>query len=382
LSLDRLAAASFGGGIASATPPPSTRWEICIGSSGSGQVGAVTFRELLVQAHCAWDVFVKDASCAEEQAADYPAIRRDTRTSTARLSEGRLLQRPHVRPDAREVPAEAVGERGSGKWERISWEQALSEIADLMVDTVTTEGPTASCGRSAAVHLRHPCRRADSSQHAARHLHPRHELGDRRLAPAPPSPSQDRRRAIAGRLLLLRRHPDLGCNPLYTQIRTPTSGRRRVTRACTSSRSPPTTTPRRSTPTSGSPSPRAPTRPSPCQCAVIVSEKLHNERSCASKPTCPSWCAATAALPAAERRGQDGSTDVLYGTTRGQEGRRSAARHTHLGRDRTALEGSYEARTLKGPCRCSRVRAVAAQLDGAYTPEQTAGHRRQCHRDA
>ncbi len=35
---------------------------------------------------------------------------------------------------------ERVGERGSGKWQRISWEQALDEIADSVLDTIEKDG--------------------------------------------------------------------------------------------------------------------------------------------------------------------------------------------------------------------------------------------------
>jgi anaerobic selenocysteine-containing dehydrogenase len=34
-----------------------------------------------------------------------------------------------------------AGERGEGKWERISWDQALSEIADSILDAVEEQGP-------------------------------------------------------------------------------------------------------------------------------------------------------------------------------------------------------------------------------------------------
>lgn len=34
-----------------------------------------------------------------------------------------------------------VGERGSGSWERISWDDALTEIADALLDAIDLEGP-------------------------------------------------------------------------------------------------------------------------------------------------------------------------------------------------------------------------------------------------
>ena len=38
-------------------------------------------------------------------------------------------------------PARRVGERGSGKWERISWQQACEEIADGIIDGIQEQGP-------------------------------------------------------------------------------------------------------------------------------------------------------------------------------------------------------------------------------------------------
>ncbi|MBI2359830.1 MAG: molybdopterin-dependent oxidoreductase, partial [Deltaproteobacteria bacterium] len=37
-------------------------------------------------------------------------------------------------------PAKRVGERGEGKWQRISWDQALEEVSDKLIDICTTDG--------------------------------------------------------------------------------------------------------------------------------------------------------------------------------------------------------------------------------------------------
>lgn len=44
-------------------------------------------------------------------------------------------------PDRAKYPLKRVGERGDGKWERISWDQALGEIADDMIDAIESHGP-------------------------------------------------------------------------------------------------------------------------------------------------------------------------------------------------------------------------------------------------
>lgn len=44
-------------------------------------------------------------------------------------------------PDRAAYPMKRAGERGEGKWERISWDQALGEIADDMIDAIEEHGP-------------------------------------------------------------------------------------------------------------------------------------------------------------------------------------------------------------------------------------------------
>ena len=43
-------------------------------------------------------------------------------------------------PDRVQYPLKRAGERGEGKWEHISWDQALTEIATSMVDAIENEG--------------------------------------------------------------------------------------------------------------------------------------------------------------------------------------------------------------------------------------------------
>ncbi len=94
------------------------------------------------QAHCAWDVYMKDGLVwREEQAGDYPAVRADTPDFNPRgCQKGACYSSRMYDPTRVKYPLKRVGERGSGKWQRISWEQALSEIADSIIDTVTNEG--------------------------------------------------------------------------------------------------------------------------------------------------------------------------------------------------------------------------------------------------
>ncbi len=93
---------------------------------------------------CAWDVYVKDGVVwREEQAQVYDhggragapdffprgcqkgACYSDQMTSGSRLR----------------YPLERIGARGSGKWKRIGWDQALDTVADAIIDTAAKHGP-------------------------------------------------------------------------------------------------------------------------------------------------------------------------------------------------------------------------------------------------
>lgn len=94
------------------------------------------------QSHCAWDVYVKDGVVwREEQAADYPQIRPDVPDFNPRgCQKGACFSERMYDPARVRYPLKRVGPRGSGRWRRLSWEQALEEIADSLLDTVTGEG--------------------------------------------------------------------------------------------------------------------------------------------------------------------------------------------------------------------------------------------------
>ncbi len=94
------------------------------------------------QAHCSWNVYVKEGLVwREEQVAGYEQTNPDVPDPNPRGCQkgGCFSERMY---DATRIryPLRRVGERGSGQWKRIPWEQALEEIADKQLDTITQDG--------------------------------------------------------------------------------------------------------------------------------------------------------------------------------------------------------------------------------------------------
>ncbi|MBI5506348.1 MAG: molybdopterin-dependent oxidoreductase [Deltaproteobacteria bacterium] len=95
------------------------------------------------QAHCCWDVYVKDGIVwREEQAADYPATKPGVLPdmNPRGCQKGACYSERMYDPTRLKFPLKRVGERGSGQWQRITWDQALDEIATVMMDTIQKEG--------------------------------------------------------------------------------------------------------------------------------------------------------------------------------------------------------------------------------------------------
>ncbi len=90
---------------------------------------------------CAWNVYVKDGVVwREEQLATYEQTNSDLPDFNPRGCQkgacysGRMYDQSRLT-----VPLKRIGKRGEGKWKRISWEQALTEIADKFIDTMISE---------------------------------------------------------------------------------------------------------------------------------------------------------------------------------------------------------------------------------------------------
>jgi DMSO reductase family type II enzyme molybdopterin subunit len=92
---------------------------------------------------CAWDLYVKDGVVWREEQAD--VYERDAPGlpdfAPRGCQKGACYSDLMVGPDRLTHPLERVGPRGSGRWRRISWEGALTRLADAILDAIEDGGP-------------------------------------------------------------------------------------------------------------------------------------------------------------------------------------------------------------------------------------------------
>ena len=102
---------------------------------------------------CAWNVYVKDGMVwREEQAHVYDE---GGRAGTPDLfprgcQKGACYSALMHSPQRLQYPLERVDERGSGKWKRISWDEALDKIADGLIAAATMHGTETVIGTPGA----------------------------------------------------------------------------------------------------------------------------------------------------------------------------------------------------------------------------------------
>jgi DMSO reductase family type II enzyme molybdopterin subunit len=92
---------------------------------------------------CSWDLYVKDGVVWREEQADVYA--RDAPGlpdfAPRGCQKGACYSDLMLGPDRVTHPLERVGARGSGRWRRISWERALTRLADAILDAIGEGGP-------------------------------------------------------------------------------------------------------------------------------------------------------------------------------------------------------------------------------------------------
>ena len=94
---------------------------------------------------CAWDLFVKDGMVwREEQQSPYAAALSWGPDFNPRgCQKGACGSSLMYSPSRLRYPLKRVGARGEGRWERMSWDDALAAVGGAMVDALQTEGPSA-----------------------------------------------------------------------------------------------------------------------------------------------------------------------------------------------------------------------------------------------
>ena len=96
-------------------------------------------------AGCAWDIYVKDGIVwREEQTANYPRTNDQVPDFNPRgCQKGACFSQVMYSASRVKWPLKRVGERGEGKWKRVSWDEALTDIADGVLDAGVAGGTEA-----------------------------------------------------------------------------------------------------------------------------------------------------------------------------------------------------------------------------------------------
>ncbi len=91
---------------------------------------------------CEWDLYVKNGVVVrEEQTATYAQSEEGVPDFNPRgCQKGACYTEVMYGPSRLTLPMKRVGPRGSGKWEKVSWEQAINEIAEKMIDVASEHG--------------------------------------------------------------------------------------------------------------------------------------------------------------------------------------------------------------------------------------------------
>ena len=86
---------------------------------------------------CALKVWVKEGKIRKLESADYPGDPTARSICLKGLSNARLV----YHPDRLKYPLKRIGDRGEGKWQRITWEEAFDTIASKLLEVKEKYGP-------------------------------------------------------------------------------------------------------------------------------------------------------------------------------------------------------------------------------------------------
>jgi DMSO reductase family type II enzyme molybdopterin subunit len=92
---------------------------------------------------CPWRVYSRNGRIVrEEQAAIFPTIEQGVPDMNPMgCQKGAGWSQQHYNEERVLYPMKRAGRRGEGRWQRVSWETAFSDIADAILDAVQEQGP-------------------------------------------------------------------------------------------------------------------------------------------------------------------------------------------------------------------------------------------------
>src|SRR4030042_4049796 len=95
------------------------------------------------QRNCSFNLYVKDGLVLrEEQSGEYPQTNPSLPDFNPRgCQNGACYSVQMYHPARVKYPLKRAGERGQGSWRRVSWDEALTDIADRLLDTLAHDGP-------------------------------------------------------------------------------------------------------------------------------------------------------------------------------------------------------------------------------------------------
>ncbi len=122
---------------------PYGRWEDLMRQKWTWDRVVRGSRGLNCTGHCAMNVYVKNGIVwREEQQGEYGRSGDDTPDYGPRGCQKGLRHAKYMYGKQRVLyPMKRLGERGEGRWERISWDQAVNEIAERFIDHAVADGP-------------------------------------------------------------------------------------------------------------------------------------------------------------------------------------------------------------------------------------------------
>ena len=133
-----------GDALAQAAPvPPYGLWEDVMSRKWTWDRVVRGSRGLNCTGHCAFNIYVKNGIVwREEQQGEYGRSGDDAPDYGPRGCQKGIRHSKYMYGKQRVLyPMKRVGDRGEGKWQRISWDQAIDEIADKVIEHATQSGP-------------------------------------------------------------------------------------------------------------------------------------------------------------------------------------------------------------------------------------------------